>query len=119
MPTNICNGDDNTTIFDNDGIINASKRGDLELIKSTPIVAIQKAHCNVGCTALHWAAGSNQISLVHYLLSPQSTDNLELIFTDVDITVQSKLAKARTPLHYAARNGHLEMVKILIETCLV
>ena len=99
---------------ENDIIIDAAKNGKLELIKSFSSQTIRNAKCGVGCTALHWAAGSNQIHIVHYLLS--TLQQYGPIFTNVDVQVESKLAKGRTPLHYACRNGHLETVKVLIET---
>ena len=60
-------------------------------------------------STLHWSAGSNQISILTFILSNN-------IFQNADIEVESKLAKGRTALHYACRNGHLDIVKILIET---
>jgi hypothetical protein len=120
-------------------IINASKIGNLEVLRKCSHEELRDAQCNVGCTALHWAAGSNQIEVVQYLLSAQYNSsthdsnnssekvdnddcvgkmmNIQIshaIFDNVNLQVASRLAKGRTPLHYACRNGHLKMVKILI-----
>jgi ankyrin repeat protein len=138
------NNKDDNMIDEEERIINASKNGDLEYLKSLLLLpppsssssssnsnkkeSIRNARCSIGCSALHWAAGSNQLSIVHFLLSPLSSssspsspsvslssDQHERIFTNVDLPVESKLAKGRTPLTYACRNGHLEVVKALIE----
>lgn len=108
---------------DDKSIIDAAKCGNLEFLQTIPNHTIRRAKCSVGCTALHWAAGSNQIATVHYLLSPQQLTNTDdnqseksVIFPDVDVSIESKLAKGRTALHYACRNGHLNIVKILVET---
>jgi len=90
-----------------DKIIVASKTGDLDFLKSSPIDQVQKACCKIGCNPLHWAAGSNQLDTVEYLLSNQ-------IFPNVDVIVETKLAKGRTALQYACRNGHLSMVEMLV-----
>ena len=128
-------------------VIHSAKTGDLDFLLHQSIELVREAKCDVGCSALHWAAGTNQIQIVKFLLdgcrpptkqrssstyksTPTSSlcgsigDNEDLhkddhiaiiIFQNVNILVESKLAKGRTPLHYAARNGHLEMVKLLVE----
>jgi len=60
----------------------------------------------IGCTSLHWAAGSNQIEVIRYLVEERSVA--------VNITATNK-ARGRTPLHYAARNGRLQAAKLLVE----
>jgi hypothetical protein len=98
----------------NNDIIQASKDGNLCYLKSLSKESVQKAECNVGCTSLHWAAGSNQLSLLEYFLKGYESENA--IFSNVNLTVHnSKLAAGRTPLHYACRNGHLEAAKYLIQ----
>jgi Ankyrin repeats (3 copies) len=66
--------------------------------------------CTSGCTALHWAAGINQVHVIRYLLlQPESSQY-------VDLAIEKKYpAAGRTPLHYAARNGCLEAAHCLME----
>lgn len=59
----------------------------------------------VGCAPLHWAAGSNQLEVIRYLVEERS------VHVDVAAT---KKARGRTSLHYAARNGCLEAAKLLV-----
>lgn len=118
-------------------VIDSAKNGNLEYLKSQPTHILREAKCDVGCSILHWAAGTNQIPIVEFLLRkgghPQCGDRTDegdngddkalsnegssqkSVFENVDIQSESKLAKGRTPLFYAVRNGHLEMTKILIE----
>ena len=80
---------------------------------------LEDAVCVSGCTLLHWAAGSNQVGVLEYLLSP--IDQGPPIFGDqdffraVDLPVtKCKKSLGRTPLHYACRNGCLEAVQWLV-----
>ena len=85
-----------------------------------------------GCTILHWACGNNHLPLVQYLLDNETEKNKDNDGTPkptrtgtgtgigigifhVDDFVTSRKAKGRTGLHYAARNGHLDIVKVLVE----
>ncbi len=78
--------------------------------------------CTSGCTLLHWAAGSNQVGVLEYLLLPLDDKTGSCIFGDgdsfraVDLPVtRCKKSLGRTPLHYACRNGCLEAVRWLVE----
>ncbi len=108
----------NTSKMD-EQIIKSSKEGNLFELQGFSNSVIRSARCRAGCSVLHWAAGSNHLNIVHYLLLPTNNEDAEenecRIFTNVDLQVNSKLAKGRTPLHYACRNGHLEVVRTLIE----
>lgn len=93
---------------------------------------LRDAVCVSGCTLLHWAAGSNQVKVLEYLLSPLTDPSGEetggdriipAIFCDrkddpfcaVDLPVtRCKKSLGRTPLHYACRNGCLEAVRWLV-----
>jgi ankyrin repeat protein len=98
----------------NNSVIQASKDGNICYLNSVSKESVRKAECNVGCTALHWAAGSNQLSVLKYLLT--SIEHEIAIFPNVNLKVaENKLAAGRTPLHYACRNGHLEVAKYLIQ----
>jgi hypothetical protein len=68
---------------------------------------LRNIRCESGCTALHWAAGCNQIEMVRYLIEERQMP--------VDCCATKK-ARGRTALHYAARNGHVDMAKALVET---
>jgi len=90
-------------------ILAASKEGDVNIMQQFPPQTIQQATDSSGCTPLHWAAGSNHLPLLHYLLNPNPTP----IFLP-NHAVSSRKAKGRTALHYACRNGHLDVVKVLL-----
>ena len=62
--------------------------------------------CSSGCSALHWAAGNNQLSTIRYLVEERNMD--------VGI-LAAKKSKDRTPLHYACRNGCLQASRLLVE----
>mmetsp|Transcript_16336 Transcript_16336/g.23731 ORF Transcript_16336/g.23731 Transcript_16336/m.23731 type:complete len:93 (-) Transcript_16336:4635-4913(-) len=80
-------------------LLQAVVDGDFELVKSYPYQQIKAARCSSGCTALHWAAGTNQMDIAKLLLH------------DLDVNIHAtKRAHGRTPLHYSCRNGHLDMV---------
>lgn len=69
-------------------------------------VALSQYRCLSGCSALHWAAGHNQLATVRYLVVERNMD--------VNIRATKK-AKDRTPLHYACRNGWLATARLLVE----
>ena len=58
-----------------------------------------------GGTALHWAAGKGRIDGVELLLRYKSDPHARL---------SKGGGRGRTPLHYAARNGHLDVCKFLV-----
>ena len=88
----------------------AATEGDITYLESFEIKRLQNVVCTSGCTLLHWAAGSNQVGVLKYLLS---TDNP--IFDSVDLPItKCKKSLGRTPLHYACRNGCLEAVRWLV-----
>eukprot|EP00978_Attheya_sp_CCMP212_P007263 scaffold16915_cov42-Attheya_sp.AAC.3 len=68
---------------------------------------------NSGCYALHWASGTAFDEAVQFILGQQNDD------VNVNTTRVNQRAHfpstGRTPLHYAARNGHLSTCKLLIE----
>jgi ankyrin repeat protein len=91
-------------------LLQAAADGDLESLReedASPVSneELQSARCSSGCSALHWAAGSNQVEVIQYLI-------LERCF-HVDIPCTRK-AKGRTPLHYACRNGCTEAARLLV-----
>ena len=59
-------------------------------------------------TCLHWAACFGHLAVVEYLLELCKTDN-----RCVDDALTSPDANNDTPLHLAAQNGHLDVVKSL------
>jgi hypothetical protein len=66
---------------------------------------LRSVRCTSGCTALHWAAGTNQVDMCRYLILQRNLP--------VDVAATRK-ARGRTPLHYACRNGCLEAAKRLV-----
>jgi ankyrin repeat protein len=114
-----------------EAILQAAVQGDLECLRKQPRVELlHESICISGCTVLHWAAGMNQVHIVRYLLtlSPSlESSSSQLKSRDdgtttkinsfhVDVAIANKYSAAgRTPLHYAARNGCLEVARCLIE----
>jgi ankyrin repeat protein len=112
-------------------ILQAAADGNLDFLKQQEVCDVQSIYrstCSSGCTALHWAAGMNQVHVIRYLLgasrskdSVVSSDKdpvtIESPFNfDVDVPIAKRYkAAGRTPLHYAARNGSLEAAMCLIE----
>lgn len=86
-------------------ILQASVDGDIDYLDTIPERALADARCSSGCTALHWAAGMEQLEVVRFLIGDKSFH--------VDIPATRK-ARGRTPLHYACRNGCLDAAKLLV-----
>ena len=61
-----------------------------------------------GCSVLHWAAGMGNLGLVEFFLT-EFGDAL-----DVEQQAQGN-SLGRTALHYACRNGHLDVARYLVE----
>ena len=88
----------------------AATEGDIAYLKSFDTQLLQNVVCTSGCTLLHWAAGSNRVGVLKYLLASSNP-----IFDSVDLPVtKCKKSLGRTPLHYACRNGCLEAVRWLV-----
>jgi ankyrin repeat protein len=85
----------------------AASNGDLGVLRKATHRILRTAVCTSGCSALHWAAGSNQQATVEYLVLERGIP--------VDLPAVKK-SRGRTALHYACRNGHLETVRWLVET---
>ncbi|KTW25902.1 hypothetical protein T552_03176 [Pneumocystis carinii B80] len=86
-----------------DVFFDASRRGDLNLIEymcgSGEIMA--NISDDQGVTALHWASINDQLNVGRYLL-----------LNGVDVNVQGGELCA-TPVHWAAKNGHVYMIDML------
>lgn len=114
-------------------LLQAAADGNIEVLKQHQQSNLQitwNTTCTSGCTALHWAAGMNQVHVIRYLLNlcqcedPLISESIDkaaknIISTlafHVDLPVAKKYkAAGRTPMHYAARNGAIEAMKCLIE----
>jgi ankyrin repeat protein len=94
-------------------ILEAAASGDLPRLSccgnaQEDIHRIRTARCVSGCSALHWAAGYNQVGVIRYLTShPIEMDVNERV-------ARSKKAAGRTPFHYAARNGCVQAAACLL-----
>jgi ankyrin repeat protein len=86
-------------------MLQASAAGNLDLLQEVEDADLVRP-CKTGCQALHWAAGSNQVQTVEYLIQSRGLD--------VDSRATKK-ARDRTPLHYACRNGCIEAARCLVE----
>ena len=66
-----------------------------------------------GCMPLHWLAGTGfDEAIVHLLNERDTTSSITNVSVDQPAHHPST---ERTPLHYAARNGHLSTCQLLIE----
>ena len=65
-----------------------------------------------GCMPLHWAAGTGFNEIIEFSLGEQSNNNFSACVDQKALHPSTD----RTPLHYAARNGHLSTCQLLVET---
>jgi ankyrin repeat protein len=84
----------------------AAQNGEIEslqrlLEEGWPVTSLDK----YGGTALHWASGKGRMGCVELLLRYKS---------DPQARLSKGGGRGRTPLHYAARNGHLDVCKLLV-----
>ncbi|KAL3927349.1 MAG: hypothetical protein SGBAC_013121, partial [Bacillariaceae sp.] len=89
-------------------ILKAATEGDMEFLKSVSDHELTTSYCSSGCTALHWAGGTNQVKALQYFILERNLSP--------DILAVKK-SKGRTPLHYACRNGAKEATRFLVEKC--
>jgi ankyrin repeat protein len=80
--------------------------GELDALRQLPLSALLLTDKN-GHTAAHWAAGSGQLPALEWLIAAGlEADGVGRVSTR---------SKRRRPLHFAARNGQLEVVRHLCE----
>jgi ankyrin repeat protein len=117
-------------------VLEAACSGNLDYLRETATTTLlssahqhgpspwQTAVCTSGCTALHWAAGSDRVDVLRFLLTgtTDETGNHEqpqtvgALFDTPDLAVTaSRKSRGRTPLHYSCRNGCLEATRYLVE----
>lgn len=87
-------------------LLQAAADGNILVLNEATPEQVAHTRCSSGCTCLHWAAGTNQLDALTYLVIQRGVD--------VNITANKK-ARGRTPLHYACRNGHIDCAKRLVE----
>lgn len=87
-------------------LLSAGAEGRLDELRKATDHALKSTSCSSGCSSLHWAAGSNQIHVLEYLVLERRLP--------VDLPAVKK-SKDRTALHYACRNGCLETVQWLVK----
>lgn len=92
-------------------LLQAAVDGERSILSGAPDALLQSAYCTSGCSVLHYAAGYNQLAIVDYLVRDRGFDNV-----NIAVPKRYRKAQGRTPLHYAARNGHVTMVRHLVET---
>ena len=77
-----------------------------------------------GCSLLHWAAANNHIDVLKYLLSTIGGDNAnakpsdpssKTLIPQEGALVNHRNTSGNTALHWAALNGNLECVKLLVQ----
>jgi ankyrin repeat protein len=88
-------------------ILTAATDGKIDLLEHIPDNALTNARCTSGCSAIHWAAGTNQVDVLKYLILQRGLFSVDL--------EASKKSGFRTPLHYSCRNGCIEASKWLVE----
>lgn len=88
-------------------ILQAAARNNTNFLDSISDHAIRTAVCSSGCTPLHWAAGSNQLEMLDYLVFQRR------LFS-VDIPAVKK-SRGRTSFHYSCRNGFIDAGKWLVQ----
>lgn len=87
-------------------ILAAAAEGDVRVLRDSSPAPLSEARCSSGCTALHWASGSDRLGAIDFLVGSGALS--------VDVAATRK-ARGRTPLHYACRNGCLEAAKRLVQ----
>ena len=71
-----------------------------------PAEEVLEACDKFGSTALHWACGMGRLHAAR-----------ELVERGMDPSALQSCGNRRSPLHFAARNGHLEVCVYLVEEC--
>lgn len=84
--------------------------GELDKLRTMSATALLEAD-KYGGQAVHWAAGSGHGATLAWLLSAEGGHHGD----SEGINSTSRSSKRRRPLHYAARNGHLDVVRYLCE----
>lgn len=110
-------------------LITAAYEGDAPTVRRLMKSVLLNATDQAGHTALVAASENGQVEIVKLLLAagadPNVTDNLRptglgmivsegVVLTGIDEVVETKRQQGVTPLQFAARFGHAEVVKILL-----
>ena len=88
-----------------------SRRGDIDALRKCT-EDVKTCLDSNGASCLHWACGSDSLTVVKYLIE-------ELHFDPSQPQLGRRSYEGRTPLHWAARNGNLRVCEYLLETCKV
>ena len=93
------------------GAIAAARAGNTAALALLPSAALHAPDAR-GSTALHWAAGSGQLDAVRWLVEQRAVPP-NCLETPPPGSGRRRGISNRTPLHFAARNGHLAVVQYL------
>ena len=85
-----------------DRILEGISADDIEVLKELGVAAVVSLRDKHGSSAMHYAAGYGAVQTCQWLLD-----------CGFDATIACP-HKGRTPLHWAARNGHDEICRLLI-----
>jgi len=86
-------------------ILEMAKVGDIAGLKESE--KIREARDKHGSTVLHWASGCGQVLTCRYLIKE----------VGMNANLCQSCGNKRSPLHFAARNGHIDVVRFLVDEC--